>query len=195
MKVATPGSPQWRRCLDAYHAVFRAFEPFGTPFQDQLVHRLLLLTGGLSMLERDQLDALRSATGSRWAWVCVGEPEETENAVALPLCWSDYEEAADKRGWAFVPHAIFPPDGRWGVITDDENRASAAGDRAMVEGLGRLSSASEGAVRTWLDGWAENQARHPEETDVAGWIPAHLAHLFGPERAQTLLAGTSFARI
>jgi len=50
-------------------------------------------------------------------------------------------------------------------------------------------------IAAWLEDWAEHQDRDPEGTHRIGdWIPAQLAHVVGPERAEAALRASRLRR-
>lgn len=93
--------------------------------------------------------------------------------------------------------AIVSPTGRWGILISHESHAVVGGAPAFVETLverfagssdrGGESIPARDQVRVFLrevrDGWHDPMA----------WLPSHLTHVYGKERAEALLREFDFA--
>jgi hypothetical protein len=73
----------------------------------------------------------------------------------------------------------------WSVVRGGSSTISKAG-------LGR---SQDEMVAAWLEEWSDRQDRDPGgELRIGDWIPAQLAHVVGPERAEALLSASRLRR-
>ena len=124
----------------------------------------------------------------RATWAAANRPAEYSNNEAW---WFSLSDLAPAKGPSpFGPSletAVVSPTGRWGILISHEGHAVVGGSTAFVETLvERLSESSDQGgesipvrdqvgvfLREVRDGWRDPMA----------WLPAHLSHVYGKERA------------
>ena len=62
----------------------------------------------------------------------------------------------------------------------------------LAAGLGRTQ---DEMIAAWLEDWSAHQDEDPDGTlRIGDWIPAQLAHVVGPERAEAALRASRLRR-
>ena len=194
------------RAKSAFSAVFRDFEPFGRPFQQAVGDRLLIYDADRNEttpwgLSAPALGALLQASDDHdleRVFISVADPR-TDHAVGVhyvlsPLTADSYAAASD--AWTILPHAMYPPSGRWGIISSDESHILVGGTARFVADLAAgLGRGQDAMISAWLEEWARHQDQDPDgRLRIGDWIPAQLAHIVGPERADRALGGSRLRR-
>ncbi len=83
-----------------------------------------------------------------------------------------------------------------GIVTSNESQVLAGGSEQFItkllQGLGR---SQDKMIAAWLHDYAEAQDPSPEDgRRVGDWIPAQLAHVVGPARAERALSASKLRR-
>ena len=182
----------------AFHAVFRNPDPFEEPFQARIPERLILYPISYQLDEQEYaaVAAAASAVGELTAFLTL-----TENSEGLPfeelrhwhidLGYHPYEALLSTEGWVpFMENAIYSTNGLWGLIISHEDHAVIGGPPRFIEGITRNLPDVGGQIREFLATWKDNRDRLGYEID---WLPRHLTHVYGTERAQSLLAEAGLA--
>jgi hypothetical protein len=191
-----------------FKRVFHAFDPFGSPFQPSMQGRLLVYEPDVWKadnpwgLSTGDLGALLHVADDRdleRVFVSMVDPHDERwgesQYVLSPLSVDSYSHPRARDAWAIVPHAIYPPSGAWGVITSDESHALVGGTRQFIDELqALLGRREEEMIAAWLEAWAGHQDRSDSGRRIGDWIPAQLAHVVGPERAEALLSASRLRR-
>jgi hypothetical protein len=134
---------------------------------------------------------------ARATWAAANRPVEYSNNEAWWFSLSDL--APSKEPSSFGPSletAVVSPTRRWGILISHESHAVVGGSPAFVETLierfppfeedsGQSIPACD-QVKVFLsevrDGWQ----------DPMSWLPQHLAHVYGNDRAAALLKEFGF---
>jgi hypothetical protein len=194
------------RAKNAFSAVFRDFDPYGRPFQLAVGNRLLIYDVDRNEttpwgLSAPALAALLHAADDQdleCVFVSVSDPRTDHDAeahyVLSPLTADSY--AAAPGAWTILPHAMYPPSGRWGVISSDESHILVGGTARFVAELAAgLGRGQDAMISAWLEDWSGHQDQDPDgRLRIGDWIPAQLAHIVGPERAERALGGSRLRR-
>jgi hypothetical protein len=192
----------------AFKAVFRTFDPFGSPFEPSVHGRLLIYEPdvwktnnpwGLSSGDLRALLRVADDQDLERVFISPVDPHDerwADNHYALsPLSVDSYTYPGSMDAWPIVPHAIYPPSGAWGVITSDESHALVGGTQQFIDALqAGLGRSQEEMIAAWLEEWAGHQDRSESGRRVGDWIPAQLAHVVGPERAEAALRASRLRR-
>ena len=202
-----------------FESVFVSEDPYGSPFPDRLPHRALLYSVEYWFDDRwDDLVRAAVVAGDARAFGCLITYLQLSPEQIAELERLDREDDAWFRergisvasgpappGWeielggtalewddTIIPydHALFPASGRWGILLSDENHAVVgAASASFIDAIaprGRDHDVPD--YLALLAGFRE----HSPSARVA-WVPGLLGHLFGDERAHTLLASSSLA--
>jgi hypothetical protein len=83
-----------------------------------------------------------------------------------------------------------------GRHSSDESHVLVGGSQRFIDdfeaGLGR---SQDDMIAAWLEEWAGHQDRDPDGgLHIGDWIPAQLAHVVGPERAEAALSASRLRR-
>jgi hypothetical protein len=192
----------------AFEMLFRSFEPFGSPFQPSVHGRLLIYEPDAWKdnnpygLNTGDLEALRQVADDQdlaRVFVSVVDPHDERwdesQYVLSPLDVASYLHPGPADAWPIVPHAIYPPSAAWGVMTSDESHVLVGGSQQFIDDLeAGLGRSQEEMVAAWLEAWAGHQDRSVSGRRIGDWIPAQLAHLVGPERAEAALRASRLRR-
>jgi hypothetical protein len=192
----------------AFNMVFRSFEPFGCPFEPSVQGRLLIYEpdpwkdDNPYGLNTGDLEALREAADEQdlaRVFVSVVDPYderwEYSHYVLSPLNVDSYLHPGPTDAWPIVPHAVYPPSGAWGVITSEESHVLVGGSQRFIDDLeAGLGRSQDEMIAAWLEEWAGHQDRSVSGRRVGDWIPAQLAHVVGPERAEAALGVSRLRR-
>jgi hypothetical protein len=192
----------------AFRKVFRSFEPYGSPFQPSVAGRLLIYQTdpwattpwGLNDVGLGALLRAADDQDLERAFVAVVDPQDCrwdDNLYVLaPLSTDSYLHSPPNHAWPIVPHALYPANGAWGIIGADESHVLVGGSEQFIVDLsGHLDQTQDEMIAAWLEAWSEHQDRDPEGTHRIGdWIPAQLAHVVGPERAEAALRASRLRR-
>jgi hypothetical protein len=192
----------------AFRKVFRSFEPYGSPFQPSVPGRLLISQGhlwetnpwGLDVVALKALLEVSDPEDLERAFVAVVDPQDCrwdDNLYVLaPLSVDSYLHSPPTDAWSIVPHALYPASGAWGVISSDESHVLAGGSEQFIADLSAgLAWNQDEMIAAWLEDWSEHQDRDPEGVHrIGAWIPAQLAHVVGPERAEAALRASRLRR-
>jgi hypothetical protein len=86
--------------------------------------------------------------------------------------------------------------GDWGVISSDESHVLVGGSQRFIDDLAAgLGRSQEEMIAARLEDWSARQDQDPEgELRIGEWIPAQLAHVVSPERAETALGASRLRR-
>jgi hypothetical protein len=194
---------------EAFKRVFRAFDPFGSPFDPSVQGRLLVYEPDVWKadhpwgLSTGDLGALLQAADDRdleRVFVSMVDPHDERwdesQYVLSPLSVDSYTHPGPMDAWPIVPHAIYPSSGAWGVITSDKPHALVGGSRRFIDDLqAGLGRSQDEMVTAWLEEWAGLQDRDPDGgLHIGDWIPDQLAHVVGPERAEAALSASRLRR-
>jgi hypothetical protein len=190
-----------------FSAVFRRFNPYGSPFQPMVPARLLVYADpaeanlwGLNDADLGSLVAAADDRDLERVFVSLADPEHSEldegHYVLSPLSVESYTRTHPTEAWPIVPHAIYPPSGHWGAISSDESHVLVGGSQRFIDdfeaGLGR---SQDDMIAAWLEERAGHQDRDPDGgLHIGDWIPAQLAHVVGPERAEAALSASRLRR-
>jgi hypothetical protein len=192
----------------AFKRVFRRFEPFGSPFESSVQGRLLIYEPdvrkadnpyGLSTCDLRALLGAADDQDLERVFLSVVDPDDerwdTGHHVLSPLSVDSYRHPGPMDAWPIVPHAIYPPSGAWGVITSDESHVLVGGSQRFIHELeARLGRSQDEMIAAWLEEWAGYQDRSDSGRHIGDWIPAQLAHVVGPERAEAALSESRLRR-
>jgi hypothetical protein len=192
----------------AFKAVFRGFEPYGRPFKASVPARLLAYEAEPWKakpwgLNDGALVALLQAADDHdleRVFVSVDDPEDSSfdegHYLLSPLNLENYTHPGPTDAWPILPHAIYPPSGQWGVISSDESHVLVGGSEKFIDDLSAgLGKTQDEMIAAWLEDWSEHQDRDPDgELRIGDWIPAQLAHVVGPERAEVTLGASRLRR-
>jgi hypothetical protein len=102
--------------------------------------------------------------------------------------------------------ALISSTGRWGVLISHEDHAVVGGAQTFVETLAAEFPSLPGFDRQNDEGeWVEGELLPPSEQvlsflegatiyspDPMHWLPTHLAHIYGPDKANDLLRRAGF---
>jgi hypothetical protein len=201
-------SEELQAAKKAFKMVFRSFEPFGSPFEPSVQGRLLIYEPDAWKdnnpygLNTGDLEALRQAADDQdlaRVFVSVVDPDDERwdfsHYVLSPLNVDTYLHPGPTDSWPIVPHAIYPPSGAWGVITSDESHVLVAGSQRFIDDLeAGLGRSQDDMIAAWLEEWAGHQDRSDSGRRIGDWIPAQLAHVVGPERAEAALSASRLRR-
>jgi hypothetical protein len=135
---------------------------------------------------------------ARATWAAANRPVEYSNNEAWWFSLSDLAPAKEPSSFGpSLETAVVSPTGQWGILISHESHAVVGGSPAFVETLverlpgsgdrGGESIPARDQVRVFLhevrDGWHDPMA----------WLPGHLTHVYGKERAEALLHEFDFA--
>jgi hypothetical protein len=153
----------------AFTTIFRDVDPYGSPFQLTVPARLLVF-------ETDEWN--------RNPW---GLSSADLGALLRAADDQDLERV-------FVS-IVDPHDDRW-----DESRyvlsplnADSYTHPGPMDAWPIVRSQDE-MIAAWLEEWARHQDRSDSGRRVGDWIPAQLAHVVGPERAEAALRASRLRR-
>lgn len=194
------------RARNAFSAVFQDFDPYGRPFQPVVGDRLLIYDVDRNEttpwgLSPPALCALLHAADDQdleRVFISVADPRTNHDAeahyVLSPLTAGSY--AAAPEPWTILPHAMYPPSGRWGVMSSDESHILIGGTARFVADLAAgLGRGTDAMISAWLEGWSGHQDQDPDgRLRIGDWIPAQLAHIVGSERAERALSSSRLRR-
>ena len=191
----------------AFTTIFRDFDPFGSPFQPTVPARLLIFETdewnrnpwGLSASDLSALVRAADDQDLVRVFVSVVDPYDERwdesQYVLSPLNVDSYTHPGPTDAWPIVPHAIYPPSGAWGVITSDESHVLVGGSQRFIDDLeAGLGRSQDEMIAAWLEEWAGHQDRSDSGRRIGDWIPAQLAHVVGPERAEAALSASRLRR-
>jgi hypothetical protein len=191
----------------SFRAVFHVFDPYGSPFQPTVPARLIVYARpaeanpwGLNDADLGSLVAAADDGDLERVFVSLADPQRSEpdegHYVLRPLSVESYTRTHPREAWPIVPHAIYPPSGHWGAISSDESHVLVGGSRRFIDDLqAGLGRSQDEMVAAWLEEWSDRQDRDPGgELRIGDWIPAQLAHVVGPERAEALLSASRLRR-
>jgi len=156
------------------------------------------------------LTAATAASGDRELFRrsnVAGTASDEQKRPALGIAYAADAEASDfqrpfiagwKAGFNFDHYRgsadrFVSPAGRWGLIFDAEGWAVIGGERRFMEAFASaLTRPLDDELREHLRWCADFAGEHADPADSA-WIPKHIAHLVGRERAAVLLADYGIA--
>jgi hypothetical protein len=132
----------------AFARIFDAFEPWGSSFAPTMSSRALIFDTDPFGLDVAALAALRAAADDdELARVFIsadtptGSAEDPNLFVLAPLDEQTYKQTFEP--WTITPHAIYPPSGRWGIITTSDGYVVAGGSEDFIERLLRSLARDE----------------------------------------------------
>jgi hypothetical protein len=192
----------------AFRKVFRSFDPYGSPFQPSVPARLLISQShpwvtnpwGLNTTALRALLAAADDHDLERVFVSVVDPQDSQwddNLYVLaPLSLDTYLHSPVTDAWSIVPHALSPGSGAWGVISSDESHVLVGGSEQFIADLSAgLAQTQDEMIVSWLEDWSEHQDQDPDGgLRIGDWIPAQLAHVVGPERAEAALRASRLRR-
>lgn len=178
------------RSRRAFERVFASMDFLDAPFQNSVERRLILFPTGLEELEKQQFEALGGAAfrlGDREAFVTSIKPGPegwSEDAYFHGITAFDDSAYASysssETAPALLEHALYSPQGAWGLLTSDAEHAVVGGPTDFIEDLlSAIPRSEDEMLEEWLDYW---RRFHAVGTDVS-WLPANLTHLLGHDRA------------
>lgn len=204
---ATMTASDLARAKNAFSVVFHEFDPYGCPFQQKVGDRLLIYDvdrnettpWGLSASALDALLRAADAEDLERVFISVADPRTNRDPAAhyvlSPLDADSYAAAAE--AWTILPHAMYPPSGRWGAISSDESHTLIGGTARFVANLAAgLGRGQDAMVSAWLEDWSAHQDQDPDDRlRIGDWIPAQLAHIVGSQRAERALSSSRLRRL
>ena len=118
-----------------FRAVFRSFEPYGSPFQPSVSARLLVYADpwqanpwGLNGTDLGALLAVSDDRDFERVFISLADPQDCApdegHYVISPLTVESYTRTRPTEAWPIVPHAIYPPSGRVGGSSAPMSRTS-----------------------------------------------------------------------
>jgi len=190
-----------------FRTLFRSFDPYGSPFQPSVPARLLVYADpweanpwGLNVADLRALLAAAYDHDLERVFISVADPQDSEpdegHYVLSPFTVESYTRTRPTEAWPIVPHAIYPPSGAWGVISSDESHVLVGGSKRFVDDVAaRLGRSQDEMIAAWLEDWSVHQDGDPDgAVRIGDWIPAQLAHVVGPERAERALRASRLRR-
>jgi hypothetical protein len=132
-------------------------------------------------------------------FVSLADPQHSDrdegHYVLSPLSVESYTRTHPREAWPIVPHAIYPPSGHWGVVSSEESHVLVGGAQRFIDDLAAgLGRSQDEMIAAWLEEWAGHRDRSESGRRVGDWIPAQLAHVVGPERAEAALDASRLRR-
>lgn len=182
----------------AFERVFVTADPYGEPFSSGVARRSLVFPTDHYALNDAQYTALADAAHAsgdvsafivdiedwrdRRSW---GDKRRELWEVVLGSV-NPYRSLPAESNISLMQTAMFSQSGLWGLQQSDEFHAIVGGDHTFMDAfeLG-LGVDHETQIRSWIDYWYEGQRAGWAD---ATWLPRHLQHLIGPQRASELLA-------
>jgi hypothetical protein len=146
---------------------------------------------------------------ARQAWAALNRTSSRPVYDDDPAWWIAVDDLGS--GWPSIysggarETALISRSGQWGLLTSHQSHAVVGGTLQFVETLLTRFPSAAGMAERGADGeWREPEAalpaaqvlvflrevRHWQEPMT--WLPAHLAHIYGEDRAQVLLRAAGF---
>lgn len=183
---------------DAFRKVFKSENPFGEPFTDGIEMRAILFEYGWAPSEElaKSLSIAISAVGDVGFYYTVTNrsAEEGDNSGELPLHMYVPTSAINEFPSHLYPvaHAIYSPNGFWGLMSSYDSHALVGGNRRFMRTLLDDTEAIERQVLKFIDYWKHNVADFGSDVQ---WMPILLRHIYGEPRSLELLGQTGFSSL
>jgi hypothetical protein len=183
----------FKKAKKAFDSVFVSVNPYGRPFQPGVQPRLLLY-GFQWSLDEPWLDPILRYIKSRKEpgfYVTAFSRSQPDLAPENYAHWYvRLNEISEYQARVFSQeNAIYSAHGQWGIVCSDYGHALLAGPEALINEIQGSVPDLEHRIEEFLDAWKYYKV--DQNVDIE-WIPGQLEHVFGSEKARSLMVGTSF---
>ena len=178
---------------EAFHAVFQSPDPFGEPFRANVSVRQILYPIDYELSEKQYAAIANAARSLGEATAFFTETEGYQKGVGfedwdhwqIDLCDYPYQALRNLEWCSLMESAIYSTCGTWGLIISHEQHAVIGGSPGFIKILNSNLPGVENQIQEFLSAWKYN--RDHLGSDVV-WLQKALAHIYGTEKAQWLLA-------
>jgi hypothetical protein len=190
------------------HQIFARASPYDRPFAPDVEVRRLLYPIGFDLMRLDKevpplrptplFSAVVSAAktvGDTGFYVSILEtivPPEPGTFDHWFVPFDELDKYDSLGSVTVLEPVLYSPNGRWGIMTCHEDHALFGGTPAFFDAIRRIIPGFDDIkqLQRFLSDWKYYATRRG--ADVS-WVPDFLAHIYGAETAQHLLAEAGFA--